>query len=194
MERRQGRRIRRPGWIEGEPYLDQLAVRVAAMRRGVGGRLLARAADWAHATGGSTLGYNLRHLPLIGPTTSTRLRYMPESDWPPGIRQHIDAQRRTCRRPTTRRDATPLVMDGGLGAGQWARVAWTAAAARAGERPLAWYSSAMSRSVNPSGSVLTAPARSQRDTTRIAVSKEVDTKSASSWRESGTKIRDVPSS
>src|SRR4051794_28800380 len=41
--------------VDGQPYLDQLAVRVAAMRRGIGGSLLARSADWARVAGGTAL-------------------------------------------------------------------------------------------------------------------------------------------
>jgi GNAT superfamily N-acetyltransferase len=35
------------GLVDGEPYLDQLAVRVAFMRRGIGRALLERAISWA---------------------------------------------------------------------------------------------------------------------------------------------------
>jgi len=36
-----------PDLLDDEPYLDQLAVRVMTMRRGIGGQLLAHAAAWA---------------------------------------------------------------------------------------------------------------------------------------------------
>jgi GNAT superfamily N-acetyltransferase len=81
--------------VDGEPYLDQLAVRVAAMRRGIGGRLLARSADWARAAGGSAIW-----LTTYDHVHFNRLYYerhgyvvMPEAACGPGIRHHLDEQR-----------------------------------------------------------------------------------------------------
>jgi GNAT superfamily N-acetyltransferase len=55
-------------WLDGHPYLDQLAVRRSAMRRGIGGRLIARASEWAQAAGGAQLWLTTyAHLPFNRP-------------------------------------------------------------------------------------------------------------------------------
>jgi GNAT superfamily N-acetyltransferase len=54
--------------VDGEPYLDQLSVRCAWMRRGVGRRLLRRAMAWAAGTGGARLWLTTYdHLPWNRP-------------------------------------------------------------------------------------------------------------------------------
>lgn len=90
--------------LDGEPYLDELAVRRAAMRRGIGGRLLARAADWARAAGGSALWLTTYdHLPFNRPYYE-RHGYvvMPEAACGPGILHHLEEQRRYLPAPTQR--------------------------------------------------------------------------------------------
>jgi len=90
--------------VDGAPYLDQLAVRVTAMRRGIGGCLLARCADWARAAGGSALWLTTySHVPFNRPYYE-RHGYvmMPESTWGPGIRHHIDEQKRHLPAPIHR--------------------------------------------------------------------------------------------
>jgi GNAT superfamily N-acetyltransferase len=90
--------------VDGEPYLDQLSVRVAAMRRGVGGTLLTRAADWARASGASALWLTTYgHLPFNRPYYE-RHGYvvMPEFACGPGIRHHLDEERRYLPAPTQR--------------------------------------------------------------------------------------------
>jgi GNAT superfamily N-acetyltransferase len=90
--------------VDGAPYLDQLAVRKAAMRRGIGGLLLGRAAEWAHAAGGSTLWLSTYdHLPFNRPYYE-RHGYVvvPEAACGPGIREHLDEQRRFLPEPGQR--------------------------------------------------------------------------------------------
>lgn len=82
--------------VDGEPYLDQLAVRRAAMRRGLGARLLQWSADWARAAGGAALWLTTYdHLPFNRPYYE-RHGYVVVADdaCGPGIRHHLDEQRR----------------------------------------------------------------------------------------------------
>jgi GNAT superfamily N-acetyltransferase len=90
--------------VDGEPYLDQLAVRVAAMRRGIGGRLLARCADWARGVGGSALWLTTYSQVPFNRPYYERHGYVvtPETAWGPGIRHHIDEQKRHLPAPTHR--------------------------------------------------------------------------------------------
>ncbi|HKO91374.1 MAG TPA: GNAT family N-acetyltransferase [Polyangiaceae bacterium] len=90
--------------VDGEPYLDQLAVAVASMRRGIGGRLLASSAEWARSTGGSALWLTTYdHLPFNRPYYE-RHGYVvvPESACGPGIVHHLDEQRRHLPAPAQR--------------------------------------------------------------------------------------------
>jgi GNAT superfamily N-acetyltransferase len=90
--------------VDGEPYLDQLAVRVAAMRRGIGSRLLARAVDWSRAAGGSALWLTTyAHVPFNRPYYE-RHGYVvvPEEACGPGILHHIEEQRRYLPAPDER--------------------------------------------------------------------------------------------
>lgn len=90
--------------LDGVAYLDQLAVRRRAMRRGVGRRLLEAAIDWARHQGQRALTlttYN--HLPF------NRAYYerhgfellLPEAV-PPGLRHHLEEQRRALPLPEQR--------------------------------------------------------------------------------------------
>lgn len=90
--------------VDGEPYLDQLAVRVSAMRRGIGGTLLALAADWARTSGGSALWLTTYdHLPFNRPYYERRgYVVMPEFACGPGIRHHLDEERRHLPAPAHR--------------------------------------------------------------------------------------------
>jgi GNAT superfamily N-acetyltransferase len=81
--------------VDGEPYLDQLSVRMAAMRRGIGGRLLAQSLEWAQAAGGSALWLTTcNNLPFNRPYYE-RHGYVvvPEANCGPGIRHHLEEQR-----------------------------------------------------------------------------------------------------
>jgi GNAT superfamily N-acetyltransferase len=92
------------GWVDARPYLDELAVRRGAMRRGVGGQLLERAAAWARAANGSDLWLTTyAHLPF------NRLYYerrgylvVPEAACGPGIVRHLEDQRRHLPAPEQR--------------------------------------------------------------------------------------------
>lgn len=90
--------------IDGEPYLDQLAVRMASMRRGVGGALLQKAAEWAHELGHSALWLTTySHLPFNRPFYE-RHGYvvMPEEACGAGIRHHLEQQRQSLPAPSLR--------------------------------------------------------------------------------------------
>lgn len=83
--------------VDDAPYLDQLAVRCSAMRRGVGRQLLRHAVRWASEQSGSrdlwltTYG----HLPWNRPYYEREgFVVVPESECGPGIRHHLDEQRR----------------------------------------------------------------------------------------------------
>jgi GNAT superfamily N-acetyltransferase len=90
--------------VDGEPYLDQLAVRVAAMRQGIGGRLLARSADWARETGASSIWLTTYdHLPFNRPYYERHgYGVMPEEACSAGVRHHIRDQQRYLPAPTQR--------------------------------------------------------------------------------------------
>jgi GNAT superfamily N-acetyltransferase len=60
------------GLVDGEPYVDQLSVRCAWMRRGIGRRLVRRAIAWAARTGGARLWLTtFDHLPWNRPFYET---------------------------------------------------------------------------------------------------------------------------
>ncbi len=92
------------GAVDGEPYLDQLAVRRIAMRRGIGKRLLARSAEVARAAGGSSIWLTTYdHLPFNRPFYERHgYRLVPEAAWGNDIRHHIEEQRRFLPAPTHR--------------------------------------------------------------------------------------------
>jgi GNAT superfamily N-acetyltransferase len=89
--------------VDDEPYLDQLAVRVAAMRRGVGGRLLAQSAEWARTIGHCIWLTTYDHVPFNRPYYE-RHGYVvvPEHGCGPGILHHIREQRRYLPGPSHR--------------------------------------------------------------------------------------------
>jgi GNAT superfamily N-acetyltransferase len=90
--------------VDGEPYLDQLAVRRTAMQRGVGGALLECAADWARAAGGSAIWLTTyAHLAFNRPYYERRgYAVVPEAACGPGIVHHLDEQRRYLPAPEQR--------------------------------------------------------------------------------------------
>ncbi|MDP1571030.1 MAG: GNAT family N-acetyltransferase [Vicinamibacterales bacterium] len=81
--------------VDGAPYLDQLAVHPAAMRRGVGRALLARAIAWAEAQGAGALWLTTyAHLPFNRPYYERAgFVVVPEAACGPGIRHHLAEQR-----------------------------------------------------------------------------------------------------
>jgi GNAT superfamily N-acetyltransferase len=92
------------GAADGAPYLEQLAVRVSAMRRGIGGRLLERAADCARAAGATGIWLTTYgHLPFNRPYYLRHgYEVVPEAACGPDIRHHLDQQRRCLPEPTQR--------------------------------------------------------------------------------------------
>lgn len=91
-------------FVDGEPYLDQLAVRKASMRRGIGGRLLARSAEWARATSGSAIWLTTYdHVPF-NRAYYERHGYVvvPEAACGPDVKHHLDEQRRYLPAPAHR--------------------------------------------------------------------------------------------
>lgn len=90
--------------VDGEPYLEQLAVRATAMRRGIGAALLAHAAAWAKAQAARGLWLTTySHLPFNRPYYE-RHGYLvvPEEDCGPGILHHLAEQRRYLPAPAER--------------------------------------------------------------------------------------------
>jgi GNAT superfamily N-acetyltransferase len=92
------------GSADGEPYLEQLAVRVAAMRRGIGARLLAVAADCARGMGGQNLWLTTYdHLPFNRPYYERHgYEVVPEAACGPIIRHHLEQERRYLPEPGQR--------------------------------------------------------------------------------------------
>jgi GNAT superfamily N-acetyltransferase len=91
-------------WVDDAPYLDQLSVRVTAMRRGAGGLLVRHAIQWARNEGASFLWLTTYgHLPWNVPFYR---RYgfdlVPEAECGPGIVHHLDDQRRALPLPEQR--------------------------------------------------------------------------------------------
>ena len=88
----------------GEPYLDQLSVRRAAMRRGLGTRLLSRSIAWAREGGGTVLWLTTyRHLPFNLPYYERHgFVTVPDDSCSPGIRAHLEEQRHFLPKPTER--------------------------------------------------------------------------------------------
>ncbi|MGZ6130826.1 MAG: GNAT family N-acetyltransferase [Myxococcaceae bacterium] len=98
------------GRVDASPYLDQLSVRTAAMRQGIGRRLLMQAIGWAGSAPLWLTTYG--HLPWNRPFyESAGLVPVPESACPPGIVERLVLERRwlpapgeriAMRRPGTR--------------------------------------------------------------------------------------------
>jgi GNAT superfamily N-acetyltransferase len=82
--------------VDDEPYLDQLAVRVSDMRRGIGRHLLERGTDWARAAGGSAIWLTTYdHLPFNRPFYERHgFVVVPDAACGRAIRHHLDEQRR----------------------------------------------------------------------------------------------------
>jgi GNAT superfamily N-acetyltransferase len=90
--------------VDGAPYLDQLAVRLSAMRQGIGQRLLAHAAEWARTCNGAALWLTTYdHLPFNRPYYE-RQGYLlvPERECGPGIVHHLEEQRHHLPAPERR--------------------------------------------------------------------------------------------
>jgi GNAT superfamily N-acetyltransferase len=92
------------GLVDGEPYLDEIAVRAAAMRRGIGAALLGRALEWARAQQGSSLWLTTySHLPFNRPYYERHgFVVVPEADCGPEIVHHLAEQRLYLPAPSER--------------------------------------------------------------------------------------------
>ncbi|HTJ81861.1 MAG TPA: GNAT family N-acetyltransferase [Polyangiaceae bacterium] len=92
------------GLVDGEPYLEQLSVRRAAMRRGHGSALFVRALDWARARSDGGLWLNTYgHLSWNRPFYERRgFVLVAESEWRTEMRGVVAAQRAVLPRPEQR--------------------------------------------------------------------------------------------
>jgi GNAT superfamily N-acetyltransferase len=80
--------------VDGAPYLDQLSIRRAAMKRGFGRRLLARAIAWGDANGDALWLTTYGHVPWNRPFYEKEgFIVVPEPEWGPGIAADIAEQR-----------------------------------------------------------------------------------------------------
>ena len=105
------------GTVDGIRYVDQLSVRMDAMRQGIGRALLARAVEWAQ--GDALWLTTYAHVPWNRGYYERRgFGVVPEAECPAGIVAALDEQRRwlpepaqriaMCRRPgVQRRPARP---------------------------------------------------------------------------------------
>ncbi len=90
--------------LDGTAYLDQLSVRLSAMRRGVGSRLLEAAIGWARARQHPSLTLTTySHLPFNRPFYERRgFAILAGADVTPGLAHHLDEQRRHLPLPEQR--------------------------------------------------------------------------------------------
>jgi len=90
--------------VDGEPYLDQLAVQRAFMRRGVGQLLLEHAVTWAERQAGYGLWLTTyAHLPFNRPYYERHgFVVVSELECGSGIRHHLEEQRRALPAPSER--------------------------------------------------------------------------------------------
>ncbi len=81
--------------VDGEPYLDQISVRLSAMHRGIGRALLERAVAWASEHGERLWLTTYGHLSWNRPFYE-RLGFacLPEAQWGPELAEHVAMQRR----------------------------------------------------------------------------------------------------
>jgi GNAT superfamily N-acetyltransferase len=96
--------------VDGEPYLEQVSVRMRAMRQGIGRRLLKRAIEWA--AGAPLWLTTYAHLPWNRPFYERAgFAVVPETRCPPGIVAILEEQRRWLPAPqervAMRRDREP---------------------------------------------------------------------------------------
>jgi GNAT superfamily N-acetyltransferase len=90
--------------VDGQPYLDQLSVRLAAMRQGIGTALIERAVRWAREQGGSQLWLTTyAHLAFNRPYYERQgFVVVSEAECGPGVRRHLEDERRALPRPSQR--------------------------------------------------------------------------------------------
>jgi GNAT superfamily N-acetyltransferase len=84
------------GFVDGEPYLDQLSVRLERMKQGLGTLLLREAVAWAEGEGGRALWLTTYgHLPFNRAMYERRgFSLAAERDCPREVLHHLDQQRR----------------------------------------------------------------------------------------------------
>jgi GNAT superfamily N-acetyltransferase len=91
------------GTVDGLPYLDQLSVRLEAMRRGIGRLLLAQAIDWARHHGGPLWLTTWDHLPYNRPFYERHgFVAVPEAECGPDVLYHLAEERRWLPAPEHR--------------------------------------------------------------------------------------------
>ena len=91
------------GHLDGEPYLDQLSVRLEYGRRGVGSLLLQQAVSWASARGSGLWLNTYGHLPWNRPFYERRgFVLVEEQAWKPGMQAVVAEQRATLPFPEQR--------------------------------------------------------------------------------------------
>lgn len=89
------------GYVDGQPYLDQLSVRVSAMRRGIGRWLVRHSIEWA--ADGPLWLTTYAHVPWNRPFyESEGFVVVPTADCPAGITAILDEQRRHLPSPEQR--------------------------------------------------------------------------------------------
>jgi GNAT superfamily N-acetyltransferase len=80
--------------VDGAPYVEQLSVRRAAMRRGTGRRLLAQAISWARARGESLWLTTYGHLPWNRPFYEREgFVVVPSADWGAEVAARVAEER-----------------------------------------------------------------------------------------------------
>jgi GNAT superfamily N-acetyltransferase len=85
------------------PYLEQLSVRMNAMRCGIGGRLVGEAIAWAKNEGDGLWLTTYGHLSWNRPFYERHgFHLVPEAEWGPDIRHHNEEERRSLPRPEER--------------------------------------------------------------------------------------------
>ena len=91
------------GWIDGEPYLDQLSVRLEQVGQGVGSALLSLAIGWADGRGPGLWLNTYRHLPWNRPFYERRgFTAVAEASWRPEMRATLAKQRASLPLPEER--------------------------------------------------------------------------------------------
>jgi GNAT superfamily N-acetyltransferase len=90
--------------VDGLPYLDQLSVRTGSMRKGIGRMLLEAAVAWARRHGGGAIQLTTYdHLPWNRPFYEhAGFVVVPEAECGPGLRHHLEEQRRWLPLPAER--------------------------------------------------------------------------------------------
>lgn len=94
------------GFVDGEPYLDQLSVRLDAMKQGIGTALIDEAARWAREARGADAWLWLTtygHLDFNRPMYERRgFEVVDEQACPPELVHHLEEQRRWLPAPEHR--------------------------------------------------------------------------------------------